>query len=69
MFVKDAKSKKSLKYLETSSLRVGTTHLVWRDLETAAQVKRSIVSSYTDGYLHPSGEQTHIQQENGRFYL
>ena len=43
VFVKDVKSKKSLKYLETSSLRVGTTHLVWRDLETAAQVKRSIV--------------------------
>ena len=43
VFVKDVKSKKSLKYLETSSLRVGTTHLVWRDLETAAQVKRSTV--------------------------
>ena len=43
VFVKDAKSKKSLKYLETSSLRVGSAHLVWRDLETAAQVKRSIV--------------------------
>ena len=41
--MKDVKSKKSLKYLKTSSLRVGTTHLVWRDLETAVQVKRSIM--------------------------
>ena len=41
--MKDVKSKKSMKYLETSSLKVGTTHLVWRDQETAALVKRSIV--------------------------
>ena len=43
VFVKDIKSKKTLKYLITNSLRVGTTHLVWRDLEAARQVKRSIV--------------------------
>ena len=41
--MKDVKSKKSMKYLETSSLRVGTTHLLWRDQETAALLKRSIV--------------------------
>ena len=43
VFVKDIKSKKTLQYLKTNSLRVGTTHLVWRNLEATRQVKRSIV--------------------------
>ena len=41
--VKDIRSKKTLQYFKTNSLRVGTTLLVWKNLETARQVKRSIV--------------------------
>ena len=41
--VTDIKSKKTLPYLEVHSLRVGRTHLTWREIETASQVKRSIV--------------------------
>ena len=37
------KIKKSLCYLQTPSLRVGTVHSVWRDIETVKQVKRCIV--------------------------
>ena len=37
------KSKKTLRSLETHNLRVGTMHTTWREIETASQVKRSIV--------------------------
>ena len=35
-------SKKTLRFLEISTLRVGSTHLVWRNLDTSRQVERSI---------------------------
>ena len=37
------KPKKTLRYLETHNLRVGTIHTTLREIETASQVKRSIV--------------------------
>ena len=37
------KTKKSLRYLSTNSLRVGLPQLIWRDIQAGDQVKRSIV--------------------------
>ena len=41
--VEDIKSKKSLCYLQTPSLRIGTVHSVWREIETVKRVKRCII--------------------------
>ena len=40
--VADIRTKKSLGYLSTNSLRVGLPHLIWRDIQAGGQV-RSIV--------------------------
>ena len=44
-FVNDIRSKKSLCYLQTRSLRIGTVHSVWKGIETVREVKRCIVKA------------------------
>ena len=44
-FVKDIKSKKSLSYLKTHSLRIGTVHSACKKIETVGQIKRCIVKA------------------------
>ena len=34
VYVSDIKSKKTLKYLFTSTLKIGTTHLVWNSIDS-----------------------------------
>ena len=43
--VSDIKTKKTLKYLSVLNLRIGTTHLVWRTVESSivAGVKKAVV--------------------------
>ena len=44
-FVNDIRSKKSLCYLQTRSLWIGTVHSVWKGIETVREVKRCIVKA------------------------
>ena len=52
--VGDIKTKKILRYLSIHNLRVGTTHLVWRTVESlVADVKKAVVKAriLTDTYI------------------
>ena len=57
----DIKTKKTLRYLPIHNLRVGTTHLVWRTVESSvADVKKSVVKAriLTGTYILQKNRQT-----------
>ena len=57
-FVSEIKTKKTLKYLPVDNLRIGTTHLVWRSLDsTVSDVRKGITKARI-----PTG--TYLLQKN-----
>lgn len=45
VYVDDIKTKKTLKYLSVCRLRVGSTHLVWQNIETVAAVRKAVIKA------------------------
>ena len=45
VYVSDIKSKKTLKYLYTSTLKIGTTHLVWNSIDSEAEVRKGAIKA------------------------
>ncbi|MCG8048963.1 MAG: reverse transcriptase family protein [Candidatus Thiodiazotropha endolucinida] len=43
VYVNDIKAKKTLKYLSVCQLRAGSTHLVWQNLESVADVRKAVI--------------------------
>ena len=44
-YVSDIKSKKTLKYLYTSTLKIGSTHLVWNSIDSEADVRKGAIKA------------------------
>ena len=45
VYICDIKSKKTLKYLYPSSLRIGYTHPVWNSLDSEAEVRKGVIKA------------------------
>ena len=45
VYVSDIKFKKTLKYLYTNTLKIGTTHLVWNSFESEAEVRKGTIKA------------------------
>ena len=52
VYVSDIKSKKTLKYLKTSMLKIVPTHLVWNSIDSEAEVRKGVIKArvLTDVY-------------------
>ena len=44
-YVRDIKSKKTLRYLNSSTLKIGSTHLVWNSIDSEAEVRKGVIKA------------------------